>query len=111
MASSRDFLMRVASASNEFELANSQLKIDYFIQQNYIAFATMLKKMAQVEGSFGTGYPFYFLDNKFKGELPVVAEQLRYNNQLIHDVANMTSSEWPCVECLDRNMATRLNIG
>lgn len=33
-------------------------------------------------GSFGTGYPFYALDKNFEGELPVIQEQLRYNEEL-----------------------------
>ena len=50
-------------------------------------------------GSFGTGYPFYVLDDKFQGELPIIEEQIRYNNELYD--ASLKINEWPCEECLN----------
>ncbi|MDD3186866.1 MAG: hypothetical protein PHD02_00090 [Bacilli bacterium] len=93
---------RVARTSNAYERCNGDLKREYVIQNielyNYIA--------RQVDGNcgtFGTGYPFYALQKGLNGKLPIIAEQIRYNNALIKSVNDSEHVFWPCLECLTRN--------
>ena len=52
-------------------------------------------------GSFGTGYPFYVLNSNMSGNLPIIEEQIRYNNELIMEANDCII--WPCLECLKKN--------
>ena len=50
---------------------------------------------------FGTGYPFYVLDSNLEGQLPIIKEQLRYNNELYKESKYV--QQWLCEECLKLN--------
>ena len=52
-------------------------------------------------GSFGTGYPFYVLDSNLEGKIPIIEEQIRYNNSLLRE--SIAISEWLCDNCLKEN--------
>lgn len=54
-------------------------------------------------GSFGTGYPFYAIDSDFKEDLPVIKEQIRYNEELRTTILNAKLKKWPCESCLPVN--------
>ena len=75
---------RVARVSTDFERNNSDLKRRYFIW-NIEAFNTIVSKVKGFRGSFGTGYPFYALDSRLEGTLPIIQEQIRYNRKLVKD--------------------------
>ena len=95
----RSITERVAKMSTEFERNNSELKRKYLLW-NIEAFNIIASK---VRGSFGTGYPFYALDSKLEGVLPIIQEQVSYNRQLIVDGRRVAPSIWECKSCLKRN--------
>mgnify|MGYP003314987571 CR=1 FL=1 len=72
---------KAADASTRFERLNNDLKRRYFIK-NMERINMIMEHTPGYCGSFGTGYPFYVLDDKFQGELPIIEEQIRYNNEL-----------------------------
>ena len=90
----------VANISNEFELNNSELKRKYLVL-NIQLYNAIVAKINGSCGSFGTGYPFYVLDNDLKGQLPVIDEQIRYNNELASEVLKSDRSEWVCCGCMN----------
>lgn len=90
--------MKAADASTRFERLNNDLKRRYFIK-NMERINMIMEHTPGYCGSFGTGYPFYVLDDKFQGELPIIEEQIRYNNELYD--ASLKINEWPCEECLN----------
>ncbi len=89
---------KAADASTRFERLNNDLKRRYFIK-NMERINMIMEHTPGYCGSFGTGYPFYVLDDKFQGELPIIEEQIRYNNELYD--ASLKINEWPCEECLN----------
>lgn len=91
--------MQAALASNEFERANSELKREYLIKNINVINAVM-SRVPGYCGSFGTGYPFYVLDFKLEGELPIIEEQIRYNDELL-EAAKKLDSGWRCESCLN----------
>ena len=95
----------VANSSNDFEKTNSEMKKKYYIW-NIEAFNSIANSINESRGSFGTGYPFYALGENFKGTLPIISEQFRYNRQLIKDGETLHNVRWLCANCLKRNYSS-----
>jgi len=93
---------KVADISSTFEKCNNELKKEYLIK-NMTLYNELISRIEESCGSFGTGYPFYALKKDFSGNLPVIEEQIRYNNQLIKESIISKSSIWPCYQCLQIN--------
>lgn len=85
----------ICDKSNDFEQNNSKLKKDYLLK-NINTFNIISKNISTSVGTFGTGYPYYVLDYQFKKDLPIIQEQIDYNNELISNI----EEEWVCLECL-----------
>ena len=92
----------VAGASTDFEKTNTELKRKYLIW-NIEAFKTIASRVSVGVGAFGTGYPFYALDQNLEGKLPIIQEQIRYNRKLVIDGIPVQRSIWECESCLRRN--------
>lgn len=92
---------RVESMSTDFEKNNTELKKRYLIW-NIDSFNKTASKVSVGKGTFGTGYPFYALDENLEGNLPIISEQIRYNRQLVRDGKPVQKSIWLCKECLDK---------
>ena len=92
----------VAEASNQFENYNSDTKREYFIRSMEM-FNRIASTINTSIGTFGTGYPFYVLDDNLKGMLPIIAEQIRYNNELVENSKGIEQKEWVCAGCLKEN--------
>lgn len=88
---------KAADASTRFERLNNDLKRRYFIK-NMERINMIMEHTPGYCGSFGTGYPFYVLDDNLQGELPIIEEQIRYNNELYD--ASLKINEWACEDCL-----------
>lgn len=97
-----EFCINVAEASSIFEKNNSELKKRYLIEHIRL-FNYVVSELSGNCGSFGTGYPFYTLNADFSSQLPVIEEQIRYNNELISNVIKSEYNSWNCFECLKRN--------
>ena len=104
-----EFCIEAANISNTFELTNSDLKKRYILGNIKLA-NIIMQSVYGYRGSFGTGYPFYALGDNFEGQLPVIDEQLRYNNELINYAVNSGYSTWPCAECLSKNYENMPNL-
>ena len=96
---------KVEQASTDFEKRNTELKRKYLVYSIEV-FNMLAQKVSVSKGSFGTGYPFYALDNKLEGKLPIISEQIRYNRQLTKDGQPYQKSIWKCKECLDKYYAS-----
>lgn len=96
---------KVEKASTMYERTNTDDKRKFMLYQieafNLIALSIKCSK-----GSFGTGYPFYVLNEKLEGEIPIISEQIRYNRQLVRDGQPFQKSIWLCKSCLERNYNT-----
>lgn len=96
---------KVEKASTMYERTNTDEKRKFMLYQieafNLIALSIKCSK-----GSFGTGYPFYVLNEKLEGEIPIISEQIRYNRQLVRDGQPFQKSIWLCKSCLERNYNT-----
>ncbi len=92
----------VENASTDFEKENSELKRKYLVW-NIETFNFLASKVSVGLGSFGTGYPFYALDERMQGKLPIIHEQVRYNRQLVKDGEGVENSIWKCKSCLKQN--------
>ncbi len=90
--------VKAADVSTRFENCNNDLKRKYLIK-NINIINTIMSHTPGYCGSFGTGYPFYVLDENLEGNLPIINEQIRYNNELC-DEANGISC-WQCENCLN----------
>ena len=90
--------MKAADASTRFERLNNDLKRRYFIK-NMERINTIMENTPGYCGSFGTGYPFYVLDDNLQGQLPIINEQIRYNTELYDAAAGKEG--WACEECLN----------
>ena len=73
--------VKAADVSTRFEKLNNELKRKYLIK-NIDRINMIMSHAPGYCGSFGTGYPFYVLDKNLEGELPVIEEQIRYNDEL-----------------------------
>ena len=93
---------KAAKASSDYERTNTDLKRRFLIW-NIEAFNIVAQRVSTYRGTFGTGYPFYALDSKLEGELPVISEQIRYNRELVKDGRQVQKSIWECKSCLQRN--------
>lgn len=94
-----DITKEVENASTGFEKTNTELKRKYLIW-NINAFNLLASQVSVHKGSFGTGYPFYALDDNLEGTIPIINEQIRYNRQLIRDGEPFQKSIWLCKSCL-----------
>ena len=81
--------------STDFEQVNSELKRKYLIW-NIETFNMVVSKVGVNRGSFGTGYPFYALNQDLKGTIPIIEEQIRYNRILVRDGIRIQKSIWKC---------------
>ena len=93
---------KVSSIATDFEMCNSDLKRQYFIR-NIEGFNKIASMTNVCCGTFGTGYPFYVLDEELQGQLPVIQEQIRYNAELIRHATRTEFQEWTCSGCLPEN--------
>lgn len=89
--------LKACEASNRFEKCNAELKKEYLIK-NICTINMIMSRVSGYCGSFGTGYPFYVLDNNLNGNLPIIYEQIRYNNELYNETKDL--SMWTCEKCL-----------
>lgn len=94
-----DITKQVESASTYFEKTNTELKRKYLVW-NIGVFNLLASQVSVSRGSFGTGYPFYALDENLEGTLPIIDEQIRYNRQLVRDGEPFQKSIWLCKSCL-----------
>lgn len=99
-----DFAEEIAGISNDFETTNTDLKRKYLIK-NIHAFNFIASKIRASRGTFGTGYPFYALDKELEGALPIIKEQIRYNNELVKFAEDSKFKNWTCEECLSKKYA------
>ena len=90
---------KVANSSTDFEISNTDLKRRYLLW-NIEAFNIIASSISKCKGSFGTGYPFYALDENLEGTLPIIEEQKRYNRQLIADGRTLHDVRWLCENCI-----------
>ncbi len=97
-----DIVSDAVLASNEYELANTELKKQYLIKMIEL-YNDVVKDVTGFAGSFGTGYPFYTLNPDLSGDLPVIDEQLRYNRELQDAIIAHNAESWACKKCLNRN--------
>ncbi len=91
-----------SNASSLYEKTNTRLKIEY-LKRNVNKIHEVFKNSKGYKGAFATGYPFDVLDSDFKGELPVIEEQLRYNEELKSHAENIGNQLWCCTKCLEAN--------
>lgn len=97
-----DICTKVAELSSEFELCSNDIKRRYIIK-NIMMYNYVTSMIKYNLGTFGTGYPFYALNEDLTGNLPIIEEQLRYNQELIEYVLNSMRTIWPCANCLIQN--------
>lgn len=100
---------KVAEISTEFEQNNSELKRLYYLN-NIIHFNHIVSQINGNYGSFGTGYPFYALGKNLEGQLPVIFEQIRYNNELLDAVDISAHKFWNCASCLEEKGHEMLDL-
>lgn len=100
MRNTIELCKQAAIASTTFELTNTELKRKYIIS-NILLYNYIVSKLKESLGTFGTGYPFYGLNPDLTGKLPIIEEQIRYNNELLEEATKCTCSEWTCAHCLE----------
>lgn len=98
----KDVVEEAERSSTTFEKTNTDLKRK-FLKWNIEVFKMIASTVTVNRGSFGTGYPFYVLDENLNGEIPIISEQIRYNRQLVRDGEPVQKSIWQCKSCLERN--------
>ena len=101
----KEITEQVEEASTDFEKSQTELKRKYIIW-NIEVFNVLAKKVSVSKGSFGTGYPFYALDQNLEGKMPIIEEQIRYNRKLVADGKIIQHSIYRCKECLDEKYAS-----
>ena len=97
-----EFILQVTRAANAYEESNTDLKKEY-IRKNIEIFNKIILSVPGNCGSFGTGYPFYALRSDFDGELPIISEQIRYDQELLDIAKKSKRTIWGCRGCLTRN--------
>lgn len=102
MAKNINFCVKTANISTDFEITNTELKRQYLLA-NINKYHEITSQITSNKGTFGTGYPFYALGTNLEGTLPIINEQLRYNNELISAVAGCSYTSWTCAHCLKEN--------
>ena len=90
--------VKAADVSTRFEKLNNELKRKYLIK-NINRINMIMEHTPGYSGSFGTGYPFYVLDKNLEGQLPVIDEQIRYNDELHSEACGLDC--WACENCLN----------
>ncbi len=105
MAEPIEFAKKPAIISTDFELLDSQIKREYILS-NIIIYNKIGALIQECKGTFGTGYPFYALNRDLTGVLPIIGEQIRYNDELIEHAENSSFKEWRCARCLDERKFT-----
>lgn len=113
-----ELIRKAAIASTIFEETNTELKKEYL--KKYIElYNNITSSLPGYKGSFGTGYPFYALGKDLDGTLPVIEEQIRYNNELIKDLHDYIIQPnyyydknriWNCEICLTENQKNMPNL-
>lgn len=93
----------VARLSSMYELQNTELKKAY-TQQEMQQIKNVFELSKYYKGTFGTGYPFYAVGEDMTYDLPVILEQLRYNNELIEQCRKQDTRLWACLNCLEENV-------
>lgn len=96
----KEITQKIEKSSTDFEKTNTELKRKYLLW-NIEAFNIVASKISDNRGTFGTGYPFYALDENLQGKLPIIQEQIRYNRQLVRDGETVQKSIWECKKCLE----------
>lgn len=96
----KEITQKIEKSSTDFEKTNTELKRKYLLW-NIEAFNIVASKISNNRGTFGTGYPFYALDENLQGKLPIIQEQIRYNRQLVRDGETVQKSIWECKKCLE----------
>ena len=96
------FITSISKISDLYEKTDSDLKIEY-IKRNIEAFRKIVSRVPGNGGFFCTGYPFYALDSDLNGKLPLIKEQLDYNNRLIEEAKKSKRTIWRCRGCLKKN--------
>lgn len=104
-----DICRIASSASTIYEEQNSELKRKYLLL-NIMKFWNITTKMEEFEGLFGTGYPFYALDPLLKGNLPIINEQIDYNNKLLDIAKKYDKQIWSCKKCLEENYSKMADL-
>lgn len=97
-----DFCNMVCRSSTLYEVNNTELKKEY-LKEHILLFNEIAKEAGITKGTFGTGYPFDSLGADLNGTLPIIQEQIRYNNELMKYVYKSKHASWACEECLSRN--------
>lgn len=92
------FCADVARISSLYENLNTDLKKEYLIK-NIETLLEIMKNTIGFKGAFGTGYPFYALDD-LKGKLPVIKEQIDYNFLLEQASLKSNRKYWTCGDCM-----------
>ena len=100
-----DFCITTANISTEFEKTNTELKRRYLLE-NIKKYHEVTSQIIGNKGTFGTGYPFYVLGHHLEGSLPIIDEQIRYNNELICAATSCHYANWNCALCLSQNGPT-----
>ena len=90
------------------EIKTTALKLKMAVQKSDYdksieVFNTLASHIKESIATFGTGYPFYALDENLEGEIPIIQEQVRYNRQLVKDGEGVKNSIWKCKSCLKQN--------
>ena len=104
-----EFIKKTVHASTKFEVNNDELKKQYILS-NVILYNSIAHSIDECKGTFGTGYPFYALKPDLSGALPIINEQLRYNNELIEAAKTSKQNHWACLQCLQKNGITMENL-
>lgn len=99
------YCCEVANISTEFELLNTTLKKEYLLK-NILKYNSIASQINGNKGTFCTGYPFYVLSPTLEGDLPIINEQLRYNEELIKIATGCKYSKWTCAHCLSTKGST-----
>ena len=97
-----EFCTYISAISNLFEKCNTDLKREYYAL-NIIKVVTIMKSTIGFKGSFATGYPFYALEEGLNGDLPVINEQIRYNDELAFNASKSDKKYWVCADCMEKN--------
>jgi hypothetical protein len=93
----------VARLSSMYELENTALKKAY-TQHEIELIKNVFKLSKYYRGTFGTGYPFYAVGEDMSHNLPIILEQLRYNNELIEQCRKQDTILWACLNCLEERI-------
>lgn len=104
-----DYCKIAAESSTDFEKTNTELKRIYLLE-NITLYNAIVSNLKESLGTFGTGYPFYGLNPNLTGTLPVIQEQLRYNDELISAATSCKCIDWKCAVCIHKNYSQMKNL-